>query len=180
MRYRRIVLLAICLMGIGSCSIGRSPGMDDFQRRIAEAESATMADNLEQAKAAYHAADEIAQQMKWPSGTVTARQALGDLAVIEKDYQRAEESFLSAKDVCLSNRCVGLDVVYDRIMLFYLFQGTDIDKAEALADEVSMNWRLMGGDRKELVQKLFEYAGQMRQAGFRTQGEKLQQRAQSL
>lgn len=162
-RAKRTVIFVFLLTCI-AC-VDNKKAMQDYERETKEAILAELIEDWPTAEKHYTAALGVAEKMKWLEGIAGAKEKLGDVYAKTNRIIEAEKAYLECKDTCKKNlMCKNLDALYDKIVLFYIYQARAPRKAEKIMDDmVTMKLRLQ---RNDLRDRFLGYSNDMRTAGF--------------
>jgi tetratricopeptide (TPR) repeat protein len=177
--FKTILPFFLCMFCV-SCFQDTYSERKDFNLKFKDADEAVMAGNLPQAEKDYFSALSIAEKMKWNGGIVSARGALATLYSSQKQFSKAEENLVEARDLCKNDSsCYGLGSIYDGLVLIDLFELRDVGKAEANINEVILQRQRLN-EESDVKSMLLRYADEMTANGFDLQAEQLVSRANSL
>lgn len=156
-----VLFCALCM----ACLVDNKKAMQDYEQETKEAIAAELIEDWPNAEKHFSAALVIAEKIKWAQGTSMAKEKLGDVYAKTNRIAEAEKGYLEVKDACKSNLiCPNLDALYDKIVLFYIYQARTPRKAEKIMDDMAtMKLRLQ---RRDLQSRFLGYANDMRTAGF--------------
>jgi tetratricopeptide (TPR) repeat protein len=169
---RKIAIAVFCIACF-ACLQDNKAALEEYNKEIKEAVTAELVEDWPNAEKHYTSALAAARKMKWVAGTAAAEQKLGDVCSRSNKIAAAETYYVEAKDICRKDwTCKGIDELYQKLILFYIYYGRQPDKAQAVMDEmVSIKERLNdGGDLKF---KFRGYVSDMRTAGFDREADRL-------
>lgn len=148
-----------------ACAVDNKKAMQDYEGETKEAILAELIEDWPNAEKHYAAALGHAEKIKWAQGISTAKEKLADVYARSNRIAEAEKGYLEVKDACKSDlMCPNLDALYDKIVLFYIYQARTPQKAEKIMDDmVTMKLRLQ---RRDLRDRFRGYTSDMRTAGF--------------
>lgn len=158
-----------------SCQSSKQTQLQLFEEKNKSAEELIVKKDFKNSEHLYLESLKIAENLNWTDGIVMSYRNLGLLYGFQKDYGKSEQFLNEAKSICIikSDCSVGqFSSTYDFIIVLYLFQLKDIDKAGNFINEMILLPSKFGGKDK-MKNKLKETADDMRLADFNEQSIKL-------
>lgn len=171
---RKIAIVLFCVTCL-ACLANNKEAMQDYEKHTKLAITAELIEDWPPAELHYNAALKTAEGIQWAQGIASAKEKLGDVYSRQNKIAEAEKAYIESKDVCKKElMCATLDSVFDKLVLFYIYQARSPEKAENVMDEmVTIKGRLRRGE--DIRMRFRGYAGDMRTAGFAKEADFLNQ-----